>query len=159
MTDLTYYQQKAVEGMAAAYVLANESVSHEKGNDDFHRWLALWSFVETLPVPLARLFLDERMIFTFEKTGMSGGSVPSPIFVVHPHVLCNDLFWWASADAESLLPEHYPALLTALEESPNHGELLWVARMRGMRPQRPYYAYFSEYEKELFNEVGPERTE
>ena len=73
-------------------------------------------------------------------------------------VNCNDLFWWACADAEELTLEEIPDLLRALEESPKFGTDLWVARKREMRPQDPYYSYFTPQETELFNACGPERA-
>lgn len=73
-------------------------------------------------------------------------------------VNCSDLFYWATADSEEFAIDDLPSLNRALEESPKHGTLLWCCRKRGMRPQRPYYKYFSEEEKPLFDAAGPERT-
>jgi hypothetical protein len=74
-------------------------------------------------------------------------------------VLCNDLFAWASADAEDFELSDLPELKRALQESPEHGELLWCCRKRGTRPQGPYYELFNHEEKALFDAAGPERKE
>lgn len=72
---------------------------------------------------------------------------------------CNDLFYWACADAEDITLAELPDLQRALDEAPGHGELLWVCRKRGMRPQKPYYKYFNAEVAALFNACGPERTD
>lgn len=74
-------------------------------------------------------------------------------------VNCSDLFYWACADAEDFTIEDLPEFNRALAESPEHGTLLWCCRKCGMRPQRPYYKYFSDEEKTLFDATGPERNE
>ena len=76
-----------------------------------------------------------------------------------PWVLCNDLFWWACADGEDFELSDLPDLEQALQNAPKHGDILWCCRKRGMRPQKPYYKYFTEEEAELFNACGPERDE
>ena len=75
------------------------------------------------------------------------------------YVNCNDLFWWAVADAEELNFSDLAELNRCISESPDHGELLWCAKKRKMRPQKPYYKSFSNDEAELFNACGPERDE
>jgi hypothetical protein len=74
-------------------------------------------------------------------------------------VLCNDLFAWACADGEDFDLSDMPEFRRAMDQSPEHGELLWCCRKRGMRPQGPYYKRFSEAEKALFDAAGPERKE
>lgn len=74
-------------------------------------------------------------------------------------VNCNDLFYWACADAEDFTIDDLHDLDRAIAESPEHGTLLWCCRQRGMRPQKPYYKYFSDDEKVLFDSTGPERNE
>lgn len=100
-------------------------------------------------------------------------------------VNCNDLFYWACADGETLTPENLPALLTALEDvrraqglptgewprardmkdgwdehwhSGSWAAQLFCARVRGMRPQRPCYRSMPEKLKPLFDACGPERN-
>lgn len=83
-------------------------------------------------------------------------------------VLCNDLFWWATADAEKLMSEDIPTLRQAILDVQATGiyELcldnyetgcaLWCARKRGMRPQQ--YAYPQDTRiKTLFDACGPAR--
>jgi len=72
-------------------------------------------------------------------------------------VLCNDLFYWACADGEDFELSDLSDFQKALKESPDHGDLLWCCRKRKMRPQTPYYQYFNDEEKTLFNACGPER--
>ena len=73
---------------------------------------------------------------------------------------CNDLFFWACSDAEEFdFLLDLSDLKKALEESPEHGDILWVCRKRKMRPQKPYYKYFNKKEKKLFNACGPKRKD
>lgn len=77
-------------------------------------------------------------------------------------VNCNDLFFWGTADCETLGPSSIDELEKAITDAKEageieHGHLLWIARRRGMRPQKPYYKYFKEPLAKLFNECGPER--
>ena len=74
-------------------------------------------------------------------------------------VLCNDLFWWGAADGEDFELSNLPDLEKALEDAPEHGDILWCCRKRGMRPQKPYYKYFTATEAALFDACGPERDE
>lgn len=76
---------------------------------------------------------------------------------VSMYVNCNDLFYWASADAEDFSVEDLDDYQQALTESAKHGDLLWVCRKRKMRPQKPYYKYFNEEEAILFDACGPDR--
>lgn len=98
-------------------------------------------------------------------------------------VNCNDLFYWACADCEQLTPENLPKLLDAcvdcrkamgcesygsgidinwtkferFYDAASWAPLLLVARVRGMRPQRPYYKSIPEDLHALFDACGPER--
>lgn len=73
------------------------------------------------------------------------------------YVLCNDLFYWATADAEEITLEEIPELQACLKTSEKHGGLLWACRKRGMRPQQPYYKHFTDDERKLFDAAGPVR--
>jgi hypothetical protein len=75
------------------------------------------------------------------------------------YINCNDLFFWGCGDAELITLEEISELLEYLKLSSKHGELLWVARKRKMRPQPAYYDYFDDNEKILFNGCGPERSD
>src|SRR5437762_1069660 len=84
-------------------------------------------------------------------------------------VNCGSLFYWATADAEKILPEDLPTLRQAICDvqaaSPNMelkvdaceaGCALWCARKRGMRPQQPAYPNDARL-RTLFDACGPER--
>lgn len=93
-----------------------------------------------------------------------GEYAPLSIFVN-----CNDLFYWAMADCETLTPENIEVFEQSIKdtnkainnenESNEWGPLLFCARVRKMRPQTPYYKYIPDTIKNLFNECGPERNE
>lgn len=146
---LGYYRAMAVMGTSASYVLENDRFD----KNAFHQWISLWEHVSKLPEPMQRLFMEERLLVDFAPT------VDETEYDCTFFVQCNDLFYWASADAERIAPEEYPDLLKALDESPENGAELWCARHRKLRPQAPYYKYFSQAEQVLFNEAGPERTD
>ena len=79
---------------------------------------------------------------------------------------CNDLFFWACADAEDITPADLPALEQAIKDceavKPHYSAYagtIWACRKRKMRPQNPCY---SSYPKELWpllDAAGPERDE
>lgn len=89
--------------------------------------------------------------------------------------LCNDLFWWGTADAEEITLENVAILeqtftdLNKIEYDINQviatkGHLpityfseLFAARSRKMRPQQPCYETMSPEIATLFNACGPER--
>ncbi len=79
--------------------------------------------------------------------------------VVTLWVNCSDLFWWGCSDGEDINLDELPALIVCLKLSPVHGGDLWCARKRKMRPQKPCYKNYSEEERKLFDECGPERDE
>lgn len=97
--------------------------------------------------------------------------------------LCNDVFWWATADAEKITEENVGLLeSTARElieidskERASHAchpctnldahshptiylESLFAARCRKMRPQRPFMKNMKDPILSLFLACGPERT-
>ncbi len=72
-------------------------------------------------------------------------------------VICNDAFWWATADAEPITPDSVDALDAALTDGGDDGALLYCARQRRMRPQGAMYAYIDEANWALFDACGPER--
>lgn len=78
-------------------------------------------------------------------------------------VQCNDVFWWATADCEEVTPDDLPLLrqtladLRAVDCTWYLGEL-FVARKRGMRPQRPWLECETVPDvSALFLAAGPER--
>lgn len=79
-------------------------------------------------------------------------------------VSCNDLFFWGCADCEILTPDNIGDLEQAVKDAAaisdkchSFAHLLWIARIRGMRPQGACYKYFPTELHELFNQCGPER--
>lgn len=86
---------------------------------------------------------------------------------------CNDLFVWGSADSEPITPETIDVLEQSLRDLQAVAEAkanprdelnaivytpdLYVARVRGMRPQGACYKYFPKGTWPLFDACGPER--
>jgi hypothetical protein len=77
----------------------------------------------------------------------------------------NDIFWWATADLEPITPEDLPAMRQAVADVRKITEckhvsdafVLWAARKRKMRPQRPAYHMWDKQLWALFDACGPER--
>lgn len=81
-------------------------------------------------------------------------------------VNCNDFFWWASGDCERVLAENIAVLEEAFQDIDNASDehiaatwapLLFVARLRKMRPQGAYYKHIPEVLHVLFDACGPAR--
>ena len=73
------------------------------------------------------------------------------------YALCNDLFYWGSADGEQINKDDIKLLEVSINDSKDYnGVLLYCARKRKMRPQGAYYKHLKE-DKELFNACGEER--
>lgn len=79
-------------------------------------------------------------------------------------VNCNDLFYWACADAETITSENLPTLRQAFADIHEidhcftaYAPSLFACRVRGMRPQPPAYPK-EEKLRALFDACGPERT-
>ena len=58
------------------------------------------------------------------------------------YVLCNDLFYWGSADAEPMPQpefeqEKFKDLYERVRKDGGHGAEVWCCLQRGMRPQTP----------------------
>jgi hypothetical protein len=160
---LGYYRAMAIMGTAASYILENEVVmENEPGRAHFHKWLALWETMVHIPERIQRLFMEGRLLVTFipaEVPEGNAGKLASQEYTCTFHVLCSDLFYWATADAEAISWEEYPDLLKAFDESPKNGELLWCCRKRKLRPQWGMYKYFTPEERNLFNAAGPVRED
>jgi len=84
----------------------------------------------------------------------SGPYAPITFFIQ-----CSDVFYWATADLEKVTSENLPILRQSYEDAGNlYGGDLFCARVRGMRPQRPYLKQIRDEKiKELFLACGPER--
>ena len=72
-------------------------------------------------------------------------------------IVCNDTFWWGTADAESITPETLEVLEQAFEDGGDHGTILYCSRIRKMRPQGAVYKYLHKEIWPLFDACGPER--
>lgn len=78
---------------------------------------------------------------------------------------CSDMFYWATADCEEILPGDIPSFIETIEDTLAlsdeyaycHAPELWVSRKRGMRPQGAYYKHFTPELARLFDACGPER--
>jgi hypothetical protein len=81
------------------------------------------------------------------------------------YALCNDVFAWAYADAETIEPEDLPLLrqclsdLQAADETTGDAHLseLFAARKRQLRPQPAMYRHLPQAVANLFDNAGPER--
>jgi hypothetical protein len=79
------------------------------------------------------------------------------------YINCNDLFFWACADAVELTETNFQDLVQAVDDVHNtidyssFGSLLFCARQRKMRPQNAYYEYMDKKLWPLFDTCGPER--
>ncbi len=75
-------------------------------------------------------------------------------------VNCNDLFFWACSDAEVITEDNISEFEQAYKDidSP-YAQILFCCRVRGMRPQKPYYKHIPEKFHKLFDSCGPERED
>ena len=83
---------------------------------------------------------------------------------VHWYVLCNDFFYWGTADAEEIETEADLELLKQCREDCINANgddttwpLLYAAMHRGMRPQGAFYKHLDERLWPLFDRAGPPR--
>ena len=81
-------------------------------------------------------------------------------------VNCNDLFYWACADAVAITSSNIDKFEKAYEDATQHCEygadyaqLLFCCRVREMRPQKSYFRNIHEELWKLFNACGEERTD
>lgn len=77
-----------------------------------------------------------------------------------PAILCNDVFFWGSADAEFIDEATLPDFERAVTEcggDEETGALLYCARKRQERPQGALYKYIPPEYWALFDACGPER--
>jgi len=77
-------------------------------------------------------------------------------------VNCNDLFLWGCADCETITEANFDALEATIAEvatiddsAVEEGVLLWCCRVRGNRPQPPYYKHLTPALHKLFDACGP----
>jgi hypothetical protein len=79
---------------------------------------------------------------------------------------CNDLFFWACADAEDITPRDLPLYEQAIKDceaiQPSYSAYagtIYACRKRGMRPQNPCYSGYPKELWPLLDAAGPERDE
>jgi hypothetical protein len=76
--------------------------------------------------------------------------------------LCNDVFYWGAADCEEITPDNIVVLAQAQLDAMAEGEMLFfdalfAARVRHLRPQRPFLRTLKPSLRALFEACGPER--
>ena len=71
--------------------------------------------------------------------------------------MCNDLFWWATADAEAITADTLPILEQAFIDADYMGTELYCCRVRKMRPQGAYYRDIHQDLWPIFDACGPMR--
>ena len=59
---------------------------------------------------------------------------------VRLYVCCNDLFYWASADAEDLPQDEIGSLYKAWQANKKWGASIWCCKRRNLQPQAPVKA-------------------
>lgn len=89
--------------------------------------------------------------------------------LIQPYVMCNDLFYWAHADAEDISEENFHLLQEAYDElAPLYDipgcvddclQELFCCKSRKMRPQTPYYYFIGEKYWPLFDACGELRQD
>lgn len=72
-------------------------------------------------------------------------------------ILCNDIFFWGSADAEEIFQEDLELLEQSLIDDPYTGNLLYCARKRQLRPQNAAYPMVLKEYWHFYDTCGPER--
>ena len=78
-------------------------------------------------------------------------------------VNCDDLFYWACADAVEITEDNFPLMVQAYGDAdaincPVWAATLFCTRTRAMRPQPPCYKGFPQVLWPLLDECGPKRT-
>lgn len=75
-------------------------------------------------------------------------------------IICSDVFFWGSADSETITEETFPDFLKAVDDckgSKEIGAWLYCARIRKERPQGAAYTFIAKDLWPLFDACGPER--
>ena len=84
---------------------------------------------------LAKLLLDDVVFCDTQKYVDWAGDIQEETIVLL--VICNDVFSWASADAECLTEDELPDLYNMHIEDPLWGSIKWVCKKRNLQPQDP----------------------
>ncbi len=76
---------------------------------------------------------------------------------LHLFAQCNDFFLWGCSDVEEIMPDDLALLRQCNDDIPDSYEaiLLYCARHRGRRPQKPYYDLLEAEHHHLFDAAGP----
>lgn len=73
--------------------------------------------------------------------------------------ICNDTFWWGTADCEKITEENIGVFEQSIEDSKDFAMELFVARVRKMRPMNCFCKGIQDPKVlEMFNACGPERN-
>lgn len=84
---------------------------------------------------LAHLLVEGECFINTRKYVCIDESIQPQTIVVF--VICNDLFYWASADAESITSEELPELYEMFIKDKKWGTSKWCCKKRNMKPQVP----------------------
>lgn len=82
-------------------------------------------------------FIEESAVIELIVNGVlfvAGGISGSTLEL---YINCNDLFWWASADAEPCKPSELESLYKAWNENHKWGVSIWCCMHRNLQPQLP----------------------
>lgn len=118
------------------------------------------SFIKSL---LGLMDVHDAHSDLFWRIGPATKDLTNPESKIRFFINCNDEFYWATSDAEEVLPGDLETLAKAYADAraalcEYYGGLLWVARKRNMRPQGPYFQYFTtDALVDHFLAAGPER--
>lgn len=122
--------------------------------DEYHKLHEQHEFV----MEVLRLYAEYDDTSMMDFWRCDGEYAPITFFVN-----CNDLFYWACADAEPITRENLPELRKAFADIyaidrvlTAYAPSLFACRVRKMRPQPPAYPK-EERLKPLFDACGPER--
>jgi len=85
---------------------------------------------------LLAYLLKEELVFCNSRkyVELNGDIKPSTTVIF---ALCNDVFAWACADCEPILPSEYPELYELNEENNKWGPTKWACKKRNLQPQSP----------------------
>lgn len=120
------------------------------------------SFIKSL---LGLMDVHDAHSDLFWRIGPATKDLTNPEAKIRFFINCNDEFYWATSDAEEVLPGDLESLAKAYADARDalceyYGGLLWCARKRQMRPQGPYFQYFTtDALVDHFLAAGPERTD
>ena len=85
------------------------------------------------------IFMESSAVIELlaDDTLFVGSGYQSPSDTLELYVLCNDLFWWGTADAEPCKPSELESLYQAWHADKDWGALIWCCQHRNLQPQKP----------------------